>query len=75
MQIAGIMNTALQGMASETARVEKAARSIADATPAAGDPMLNMLDMVSAEIGFRTNAAVFETGADLWEVLATIRRD
>lgn len=75
MQIAGIMNTALQGMATETTRVEKVARNIAGGATAAGDPALDMLDLVSAEIGFRANAAVFETGADLWDVLATIKRD
>ncbi|UDF31252.1 UNVERIFIED_ORG: hypothetical protein LHK14_07960 [Roseateles sp. XES5] len=74
MQIAGIMNTALQGMASETARAEKAARSLAGAA-GARDPALDMMDLVAAEIGFRANAAVFETGADLWDILATIRRD
>jgi hypothetical protein len=74
MQISGIMNTALQGMNTETARADRAARNIAGASPA-GDPALDMLDIVSAEIGFRANAAVFETGADLWDVLATIKRD
>ena len=64
MQIAGIMNTALQGMASETARAEKAARSLAGAD-GARDPALDMMDLVTAEIGFRANAAVFEAGADL----------
>lgn len=34
-----------------------------------------MLDAMEAEIGFKTNAAVWETGADLWDVLATIKRD
>lgn len=74
MQISGIMNTALQGMNTETARAERAARNIAGAS-LAGDPALDMLDIVSAEIGFHANAAVFETGADLWDVLATIKRD
>ena len=75
MQISGIMNTALQGMNTEISRAEKAARSIAGGAATAGDPALDMLDLVSADIGFRANAAVFETGADLWEVLATIKRD
>ena len=75
MQIAGIMNTALQGMATETARVDRAARSIATGSPPDGDLATDLTDLVSAEIGFRANAAVFETGADLWEVLATIKRD
>ncbi|TAA57479.1 MULTISPECIES: flagellar basal body rod protein [unclassified Shinella] len=76
MQIAGIMNTAREGMATETARIERAARNIAGAaSPAASDPAQDVLDLVFAETGFRANAAVFETGADLWEVLATIKRD
>ncbi len=73
MQIAGILNTALKGMATETARAERAAQTIAN--PAEGDPAEAMLDLVSAGIGFRANAASFETGADLWTVLATIKRD
>ncbi len=75
MQIAGIMNTALQGMASETARAERAARNIANPAAAQRDPAEDMLDLISAGIGFRANAASFETGADLWTVLATIKRD
>lgn len=75
MQIAGIMNTALQGMATETARIGRAAQNIASGTTETGDPAADLLDLVSAGIGFRANAAVFETGADLWEVLATIKRD
>ena len=75
MQIAGIMNTALQGMATQTARIDTVARNIAGAGAPTADPAMEMLDLVSAEIGFRANAAVFETGADLWDVLATIKRD
>jgi flagellar basal-body rod protein FlgC len=76
MHIAGIMNTAREGMTAETVRIERAARHIAGtASPAAGDSGQDMLDVVFAETGFRANAAVFETGADLWEVLATIKRD
>ena len=75
MQIAGIMNTALRGMATETARAQTAARNIANPPSQASDPAKDMLDLVSAGIGFRANAASFETGADLWTVLATIKRD
>jgi len=75
MQISGIMNTARQGMATEAARVGQAARDVAGGTPTGGDLATDMMDIVSAEIGFRANAAVFETGADLWEILATIKRD
>lgn len=34
-----------------------------------------ILDMSEAEISFRANASVFETGADIWDVLLTIKRD
>lgn len=34
-----------------------------------------MLDSINAEIGFKANALVFETGADMWDMLLTIKRD
>jgi flagellar hook-associated protein FlgK len=33
-----------------------------------------MLDMMEAETSFMANASVFETGADMWDVLMTINR-
>jgi len=34
-----------------------------------------MLSLVESEIGFRANAAAWETGADIWDVLLSIKRD
>ena len=34
-----------------------------------------ILDSVNAEVGFKANAVVFETGADMWDMLLTIKRD
>lgn len=34
-----------------------------------------LYDMIGAKIAFEANASVFETGADLWETLSTIKRD
>lgn len=34
-----------------------------------------LIDMKAAEIGYKANAAVFETGADLWDVLMSIKKD
>ena len=34
-----------------------------------------MLNLVEAEIGFKANASAWETGADMWEVLLSIKRD
>nr|WP_159948591.1 flagellar basal body rod C-terminal domain-containing protein [Rhizobium sp. 18065] len=35
----------------------------------------DMLSLVEAEISFKANASAFETGADLWDVLMSIKRD
>ncbi|MDO1583776.1 flagellar basal body rod protein FlgC [Rhizobium oryzicola] len=34
-----------------------------------------MTDLIGASESFKANAAVFETGATIWDVLATIKRD
>ncbi len=33
------------------------------------------MNLLEAEIGYKANAAVLEAGADLWDVLATVKRD
>ena len=48
-----------------------------DPVPANGsnvDPAAEMLTMIDAGLAFKANAAAFETGADLWQVLASIKR-
>ncbi|CDZ27339.1 flagellar basal body protein [Neorhizobium galegae] len=39
------------------------------------DMASEMLDALTAAQGFRANAAAFETGADMWDVLMSIKRD
>lgn len=39
------------------------------------DPTTEITDMIESEAGFDANAAAFETAADLWQVLASIKRD
>ena len=34
-----------------------------------------MLDAIGTELAFKANASVFETGAGLWDVLMSIKRD
>ncbi|MBR0555361.1 flagellar basal body rod protein [Ciceribacter sp. L1K23] len=34
-----------------------------------------MLSLVEAETAFKSNAAVWETGAEIWDVLLSIKRD
>lgn len=49
-----------------------------EAQPQSGsslDPAQEMMDLTEAALSFKANAAVFETGADLWQLLATIKRN
>ncbi|WP_454849569.1 flagellar basal body rod protein [Rhizobium binxianense] len=39
------------------------------------DLAAELTDLVETGQSYRANAAVFETGADLWDVLMTIKRD
>lgn len=39
------------------------------------DPVSDMTDLVEAEQSYKANAVVFETGADLWDVLMSVKRD
>lgn len=39
------------------------------------DPLRDMTELIEAELAYKANASVFETGADMWEVLASIKRD
>ncbi|MDO9416446.1 flagellar basal body protein [Pararhizobium sp.] len=79
MSLSILMSTASQGMAMETRRLSATASNIANiSTSTSGQPVdlaAEMIDMVQAEIGFKANASVFETGADLWDVLMSIKRD
>jgi flagellar basal-body rod protein FlgC len=46
------------------------------ATPSADgiDPAAEVVDQIGAARSFELNAAAFEAGADLWDVLATMKR-
>jgi flagellar hook protein FlgE len=39
------------------------------------DPLADITDLIGAELAFTANARAFETGADLWDMLAGIKRD
>jgi flagellar basal-body rod protein FlgC len=39
------------------------------------DPLTEMTGMIEAEDSFQANATVFETGADMWDMLMSIKRD
>lgn len=82
MTISSMMNIALSGMRSEQTRMLTTANTIANSGPGAAtetdaeiDLANELLTVRQAEIGFKANALVFEAGADLWDVLMTIKRD
>ncbi|MBY4606842.1 flagellar basal body protein [Rhizobium sp. 9T] len=39
------------------------------------DPATELTDLIEAEQAYKANAVVFETGADMWEMLMNIKRD
>jgi len=46
-----------------------------DTTGSNVDPTVEMTDMVEGQASFAANMAAFETGADLWDVLLSVKRD
>ncbi|WP_417433511.1 flagellar basal body rod protein [Hoeflea sp.] len=86
MSLSSVMNTALSGMQTEQNRLLTAAGNIAGSGPmsetgsasdtdAEIDLANELLNLRQAEIGYKANALVLEAGADLWDVLMTIKRD
>ncbi len=77
MTISAAMSMSLAGMQTQSQRLTTAAHNIANAeTPGFEvDPAREMIDVLTAEQGSAANAAVFETGADMWDMLMTIKRD
>lgn len=82
MSLSSVMNTALSGMRTEQNRMTAAAQTIANSGPGAAaetdaeiDLANELLTVRQAEIGYKANALVLEAGADLWDVLMTVKRD
>ncbi|MGI2031878.1 flagellar basal body protein [Rhizobium panacihumi] len=77
MTITAALNTSVFGMQTETNRLSTAAQNIANASTPGYDSNLtqDMLDVLQVETGFAANASVFETGADMWDMLMTVVRD
>lgn len=77
MTISAALSISVSGMQTQSQRLNTAAQNIANtSTPGYDvDPASEMIDVMTAEQGFAANAAVFETGADMWDMLMTIKRD
>lgn len=54
---------------------EPGVRAIVEPTASDVDPATELTDMIEAEQSYKANTAVFETGADMWEMLMSIKRD
>ena len=50
-------------------------QAIVEPTTSDVDPATELTEMIEAEQAYKANAAVFETGADMWEMLMSIKRD
>ncbi|MQY47372.1 hypothetical protein GAO09_15145 [Rhizobiales bacterium RZME27] len=77
MTITAALTTSVRGMQTESNRLSTAAHNIADASTPGYESNLtqDMLDVMQAQTGFAANASVFETGADMWDMLMTVVRD
>lgn len=64
----GRLNTSLTS-------TEPGVRATVEATPSDVDLATELTDMLQTEQSYKANAVVFETGADLWEMLMSIKRD
>lgn len=68
----GYQPLATRFTALESGGVEAGVEAMPDREP---DMLADMTGMIEARIGFSANAAAFETGATLWDMLLQIRRD
>ncbi|EJC79436.1 flagellar basal body rod protein [Rhizobium leguminosarum bv. trifolii WSM2297] len=63
------LNTSLSSVASG------GVEAIVSPTASEVDPATELTDLIEAEQSYKANAVVFETGADMWEMLMSIKRD
>ncbi|MBW8789221.1 MULTISPECIES: flagellar basal body rod protein FlgC [Rhizobium] len=74
-----IANSSTPGYArlntSLTSVVQAGVQAVINPTASNVDPATELTDLIEAEQSYRANAVVFETGADMWEMLMSIKRD
>ncbi|AIC27491.1 MULTISPECIES: flagellar basal body rod protein FlgC [Rhizobium] len=58
-----------------TAVTSGGVKAVVSPTASDVDPATELTDLLEAELAYKANAVVFETGADLWEMLMSITRD
>ncbi|AYD01357.1 flagellar basal body rod protein [Neorhizobium sp. NCHU2750] len=81
MNISAAMGISVSGMRNDMRRLNDTAQAVAsgtstsDVSQPATDPADAMIDLVTTRQSFAANAAVFETGADMWDMLMSIKKD
>lgn len=75
MSISAILSTSVSGMQNASNRMAKVAQNVVPPESSTSSMEQNLYDMIGAKIDYQANASVFETGADMWDVLKTILRD
>ncbi|MCF3641952.1 hypothetical protein LXM94_18450 [Rhizobium sp. TRM95111] len=79
LSLTSVLKTAVEGMRLQSSRLAAVARDVAGPAGTSAvenaDPLQALTTMLDAETGFKANAAAFETGADLWDVLLSVKRD
>jgi flagellar basal-body rod protein FlgC len=81
MGLSSIAAIALQGLREQAENLEATAGDIANAdsgeytSPGIDPSEAETLDLTESELNYRANAAVFEAGADLWDILGMVTRD
>ncbi|MBY3054104.1 flagellar basal body rod protein [Rhizobium laguerreae] len=55
--------------------VASGVQAVVSPTASDVDPATELTDLIEAEQSYQANAVVFETGADMWEMLMSIKRD
>jgi flagellar hook protein FlgE len=74
-----IANSSTPGYArlntSLTSVVSGSVQAVINPTASDVDPATELTDLIEAEQSYKANAVVFETGADMWEMLMSIKRD
>ena len=84
MALSSVATIALQGLRERAQNLESTANDIANAEPdtpsqqgeyEGADMATGMLGLSEEEAAYRANAAVFEAGADLWQILGVVTRD
>ncbi|MBY4630799.1 flagellar basal body rod C-terminal domain-containing protein [Rhizobium croatiense] len=82
-RIGAIANNVANSSTPDYARLNTSLTSVASGgvqaavNPTASDvdPATGLTDLIEAEQAYKANAVVFETGADMWEMLMNIKRD